>query len=42
VWSAPQREELNQVKLGETKNDADHGGVMRVTAVSYTSRLDRG
>lgn len=41
VWAAPQRQLWNQVKLGETKADAQHGGRMRVEAVSYTSTLER-
>jgi hypothetical protein len=41
VWSAPSVEEFDQVKLGETKVDAQHGGSMRVEAVSYTATLDR-
>ena len=41
VWSARSAEELNQVKLGETKKDPQHGGSMRVESVSYTATLDR-
>jgi hypothetical protein len=41
VWSAPQREELGQVKLGETHVDPLHGGSMRVESVSYVAALDR-
>ncbi|CAA9279801.1 MAG: hypothetical protein AVDCRST_MAG77-4301 [uncultured Chloroflexi bacterium] len=41
VWAAPQRGELNQVRLGETKNDREHGGSMRVESVSYRVTLER-
>ncbi len=41
VWSAPSVEELNLVKLGETKVDSAHGGNMRVESVSYSSSLIR-
>jgi hypothetical protein len=41
VWAAPPREELGQLKLGETKNDPQHGGSMRVEAASYASTLRR-
>jgi len=41
VWSAPSVEELNLVKLGETKVDPEHGGSMRVESVSYASSLIR-
>jgi hypothetical protein len=41
VWSARSWEEFDQVKLGETKVDAQHGGSMRVEAVSYAATLDR-
>jgi hypothetical protein len=40
VWSAPQRGELNQAKLGETKTDAAHAGSMRVESASYKSVLE--
>ena len=41
VWSAPQRGELNQMKLGETKTDREHGGSMRIELASYVTSLDR-
>src|SRR5436190_2341591 len=41
VWSAPSVEAFDQVKLGETKVDPQHGGTMRVEAVSYIATLDR-
>jgi len=41
VWSAPQRGELNQMKLGETKTDSEHGGTMRIETASYVTSLDR-
>ncbi|HXI16087.1 MAG TPA: hypothetical protein VNM48_06935, partial [Chloroflexota bacterium] len=41
VWSAPQRGELNQLKLGETKTDREHGGTMRIELASYVTSLDR-
>lgn len=41
VWSTMQHEALNQVKLGETKVDAEHGGSMSVQSVRYSSALDR-
>jgi hypothetical protein len=41
VWAAPQRGELNQVRLGETKNDSQHGGSMRLESVSYRVSLER-
>ena len=41
VWSAPARGELNQMRLGETKRDAQHGGTMRVETASYAVALER-
>ncbi|MDQ3703498.1 MAG: hypothetical protein M3442_21645 [Chloroflexota bacterium] len=41
VWAAGQREALGQIKLGETKVDADHGGTMRVQRAVYQSFLER-
>lgn len=41
VWSTLQQGELNQIKLGETKNDPQHGGSMRLEHVRYTSALER-
>lgn len=41
VWSAPPRGALGQMRLGETKVDAEHGGSMRVESASYTVRLER-
>ena len=35
VWSAPQWGPLNEMRLGETRGDALHGGGMRVEAASY-------
>jgi hypothetical protein len=42
VWSAAAHEPFNQVKLGETKRDPEHGGSMRVESVGYASALERG
>jgi hypothetical protein len=39
VWSAPQRGELNQLVLGETRPDPQHGGSLRVEAAAYTITL---
>ena len=41
VWSAPQRGGLSPIRLGETRADPQHGGSMRVEAVSYSSALER-
>jgi hypothetical protein len=41
IWTAPQRGELNQMRLGETKRDALHGGTMRIEAASYGLTLER-
>ena len=42
VWTAPARGELNQMRLGETKRDALHGGSMRIESASYGLTLERG
>jgi hypothetical protein len=41
VWKAPEREALNQVRLGDSKTDSAHGGVMRLERASYASSLIR-
>ena len=41
IWTAPSRGELNQMRLGETKRDAAHGGTMRIEAASYQLALER-
>lgn len=41
VWSAPQRGPLGQMRLGETKVDAEHGGSVRIESASYTIGLER-
>jgi hypothetical protein len=41
VWSAPQAGELDRVQFGETKADPQHGGTMRLEAVTYVARLER-
>jgi hypothetical protein len=40
VWSGPQHGEINQIRLGETKRDAEHGGTIRLEAASYVTRLE--
>jgi hypothetical protein len=41
VWASSPRGALNQLKLGETKADAQHGGRMEVESASYQSTLAR-
>jgi hypothetical protein len=41
VWVVPQWGALNEMRLGETRNDALHGGSMRVEAASYRLTLGR-
>jgi hypothetical protein len=41
VWSAAQRDPLDQIRLGETRADPQHGGSMRVEALSYHTTLER-
>lgn len=41
VWTAPQRGELNQMRLGETKRDPLHAGTMRIESASYEMTLER-
>ncbi|HEU5317084.1 MAG TPA: hypothetical protein VFX49_13325 [Chloroflexota bacterium] len=41
VWKAPEREAINQVRLGDSKTDPAHGGVMRLERASYASSLIR-
>jgi hypothetical protein len=39
LWSAPQQEDLAQIRLGETRADATHGGSMRLEFVEYSATL---
>jgi hypothetical protein len=39
VWRAPQREELGQVRLGEPRADAQHGGRLRLDSARYAASL---
>ena len=42
VWKAPDREPLNQVRLGESKSDSAHAGTMRLERATYAATLNRG
>jgi hypothetical protein len=39
IWRAPQREALDQVRLGEPKADPQHAGRLRLESVRYTASL---
>lgn len=39
VWKAQQQGPLDQLKLGETKRDAAHGGTLRIERASYRRTL---
>lgn len=41
LWSAPQREPLDELRLGETRAEPDHGGVIALYEASYTRRVTR-
>ena len=41
LWSAPSREPLSQIRLGETKQDPQHAGSLRLERLSYAVLLDR-
>lgn len=41
VWAQPQRGELSQVRLGETKSDPAHGGRLVLESASFEITLDR-
>ncbi len=40
VWTAPPAGELDRMQFGETKADPQHGGSMRLEAVTYVTRLE--
>jgi hypothetical protein len=40
VWTAPQRGELRQLRLGETRSDPEHGGTMLLERASFSNRLE--
>lgn len=42
AWKAPDREPVNQVRLGESKSDSAHAGTMRLERASYAATLNRG
>ncbi len=42
IWKAQQQGPLEQLKLGETKRDAAHGGTLRIERASYRRDLWRG
>jgi hypothetical protein len=42
LWKAAQQGPLEQLKLGESKRDAAHGGVLRVERASYRRDIWRG
>jgi hypothetical protein len=41
VWSAPEREPLDQLRLGDSRTEPDHGGTVALARASYTRRLAR-
>lgn len=41
AWKSPDREPLNQVRLGESKSDSAHAGTMRLERASYAATLNR-
>ncbi|MBI3970095.1 MAG: hypothetical protein HY332_02295 [Chloroflexi bacterium] len=41
LWSAPQREPLEEIRLGETRAEPEHGGSMLLSEASYVRRLLR-
>jgi hypothetical protein len=41
IWKAQQQGPLEQLKLGETKRDAAHGGTLRIEKASYRRGLVR-
>jgi hypothetical protein len=41
LWTAPAREPLDQVRLGDPRTDREHGGTLRLQSVSYAVSLSR-
>ena len=40
VWTAPQRGEIKQLRLGETRSDPEHAGEMVLQHASFSNRLE--
>jgi hypothetical protein len=41
LWTAPAREPLDQVRLGDPRSDREHAGTLRLQSVSYEVLLSR-